>query len=119
MTGFRPIPLPIHAALRMATGFLTMVAPFLFGFQVPATITAIVVGSVVVGLSLAATPDERNRTPLPVAAVHALDWATVIGLMGAAVVVAFDGDRSAGIVLTAIASTQAAGNLLTRYSLTR
>ncbi|WP_354697432.1 hypothetical protein DSM112329_03059 [Paraconexibacter sp. AEG42_29] len=117
MTAVRLVPLPVHAVLRMTTGLLTMAAPFLFGFAVPATIMAIIVGSIVVGVSLIASPDERGRTSIPVSTVHALDWATVIGLLGAAAVVAADGDAVAGIVLTAIGAAQLAGNLTTRYSL--
>lgn len=117
MTAVRLIPLPVHAALRLATGLLTMAAPFLAGFDVPATLMAIVIGSVVVGVSLTATPDERGRTPLPVSTLHALDWALVIALTGAAAIVAFAGDSVAGAVLLAIAALQGAGNLTTRYSL--
>lgn len=117
MTALRLIPLPIHAALRMFTGLLTMAAPFLFGFDVPATVMAVVIGSLVVGVALTATPDERGLTPLPVSALHALDWATVIALMATAAAVATDGDDHAGIVLTVIAAVQLAGNLTTRYSL--
>jgi hypothetical protein len=117
VTAIRLIPLPIHAALRMLTGLLTMAAPFVAGFDVPATVLSVIIGSLVVGIALTATPDERGLTPLPVATLHALDWATVIGLMGTAVVVAADGDDRAGIVLTVIAALQLAGNLTTRYSL--
>lgn len=117
MPAIRLVPLPIHAALRMLTGLLTMAAPFLVGFEVPATMMAIVVGSIVVGVSLTATPDEQGRTPLPVSTLHALDWATVIALMGTAAVVASGGDARAGLALTAIGTAQLAGNLTTRYSL--
>lgn len=117
MTGMRLIPLPVHAALRMATGFLTMVAPFLFAFDAPATLSAVVIGALVVGVALVATPDERGRTPVAAEAVAAFDWALVLGLMATAVAVAAAGDAGAGLVLTAIASTQGVGNLTTRYSL--
>ncbi|MCW3041174.1 MAG: hypothetical protein JWM31_3079 [Solirubrobacterales bacterium] len=117
MTALRLIPLPIHAALRLLTGLATMAAPFLFGFQVPATIIAIVIGSIVVGVALTATPDERGLTPLPVSTLHALDWATVIGLMATAAIVAIDGDAPAGATLLLIALAQLVGNLTTRYSL--
>ncbi|MCW3015402.1 MAG: hypothetical protein JWO02_2494 [Solirubrobacterales bacterium] len=117
MTALRLIPLPVHAALRMTTGLLTMAAPFLAGFDVPATLVAIIIGSVVVGVSLAATPDERGLTPLPVSALHALDWGTVLAVMSAAAIVAADGDDRAGVVLVGIALVQLVGNLTTRYNL--
>lgn len=117
LTALRLIPLPVHAALRMMTGLLTMAAPFLVGFGTTATLLAIVIGAVVVGVALTATPDERGQLPLPVDAVHAADWMTVFALLGAAIVVAADGDSRAGGVLVAIALLQLAGNLTTRYSL--
>ncbi len=117
MTAVRLVPLPIHAALRMLTGLLTMAAPFLAGFLVPATLASIVIGALVVGVALASTPDERGTTPLPIATLHLLDWATVFALMSAAVLVAADGDDRAGLTLVAIAVAQLVGNLTTRYSL--
>lgn len=117
MTAVRLIPLPVHAALRMATGLLTMAAPFLAGFDVPGTLAAIVIGSIVVGISLFATPDERGRTPLPVSTLHAADWGMVLALMSTATLVAAGGDDRAGLVLVGIALVQMTGNLTTRYSL--
>jgi hypothetical protein len=117
LTALRLIPLPVHAALRMTTGLLTMAAPFLAGFDTPATLLAIVIGAIVVGVALTATPDERGLTPLPADAVHAADWTTVFALLGAATFVAAEGDDRAGGVLVAIALLQLAGNLTTRYSL--
>ncbi len=117
MTAIRLIPLPVHAALRMATGLLTMAAPFVAGFGVTATLVSIVIGAVVVGVALAATPDERGLTPIPVATLHAADWATVFALLLGATYVAADGDDRAALVLVAIALVQLVGNLTTRYSL--
>jgi hypothetical protein len=117
MTALRLIPFPVHAALRMATGLLTMAAPFLAGFGVRATLLAILVGAVVVGVALAATPDERGLTPVPVSTLHAADWVTVFALLLSATFVAAAGDHRAGLVLVAIALVQLGGNLTTRYSL--
>jgi hypothetical protein len=114
LTALRLIPLPVHAALRMATGLFTMAAPFLAGFGVQATLLSVVIGAVVVGVALAATPDERGLTPVPVSALHAADWGTVLALLLSATVVAA-GDRRAGVVLVAIALAQLMGNLTTRY----
>jgi hypothetical protein len=101
----------------MATGLLTMAAPFVAGFGVTATLLAILIGATVVGVALTATPDERGLTPLPVSALHAADWGTVFALLFAATYVAADGDDHAGVVLVAIALAQLVGNLTTRYSL--
>ncbi len=117
MTAIRLIPLPVHAALRMATGLFTMAAPFVAGFGVTATLLSILIGAVVVGVALTATPDERGRTPLPVSTLHAADWTTVFALLFTATYVAAGGDDRAGVVLVAIALVQLVGNLTTRYSL--
>lgn len=117
MTALRLIPLPVHATLRLMTGLLTMVVPFLAGFETPATIMAIVVGAFAVGIALVEQPDERGLTALPVSALHAADWATVLTVTFTAALVAADGDRRAGLVLAAIGLLQLAGNLTTRYSL--
>lgn len=117
MTALRLIPLPVHAALRMTTGLFTMAAPFVADFGVAATLLSIVIGAMVVGVALAATPDERGLTPLPVSALHAADWVTVFALLFAATYASAGGDDRAGLVLVAIAVLQLVGNLTTRYSL--
>lgn len=111
------IPLPIHTALRMATGLLTMLVPFLAGFEPPAMLMAVVIGALVTGVSLSALVDERGYAPISVATLHTLDYALVLSLFAVAVVVAVAGDTTAGLVLTAIALVQLAGNVLTKYSL--
>jgi hypothetical protein len=117
MTALRLIPFPVHAALRLITGLLTMVVPFLAGFEAPATVMAIVLGAFTVGVALVEQPDERGLVPVPVSALHAADWATVLAVTFTAALVAADGDRHAGLVLAAIGLLQLAGNLTTRYSL--
>lgn len=117
MTAVGLIPLPIHAALRMLTGLLTMLAPFVVGFEAPAMVMSVLVGAVVTGVALSAVADERGRTALPVSALHTLDYGLVLGLFAVALVVAVAGDTVAGVVLAAIAAVQLTGNLLTSYSL--
>ncbi len=117
MTAVRLIPLPVHAALRMATGLLTMLAPFVAGFEAPAMIMAVLVGAIVTGVSLSAVVDDAGRTALPVSALHALDYGLVLGLLAVAAILGLDGDTTAASVLTAIALVQLVGNLLTKYSL--
>jgi hypothetical protein len=117
MTAVRRIPLPLHAALRMVTGLLTMLVPFLAGFDAPAMLMAVAIGAAVTGVALSAVADERGRTALPLGTLHTLDYGLVIGLFLVAVIVAAAGDQTAGVVLTAIAAVQLVGNALTRYSL--
>jgi hypothetical protein len=119
MTAIRLIPLPIHAALRMATGLLTMAAPFLFGFADAGTVVAVVLGALVTGVAMSGVVDERGHTAIPIATIHAFDYGTVLGTLGASVVLGLAGDATAGVVLAAIALTQLGGNLLTKYSASR
>lgn len=117
MTAVRLLPLPIHAALRMATGLFTMLVPFLAGFDEPAMLMSVVIGSLVVGVSLSAVVDEGGRSAISVATLHTLDYGLVLGLLAVAVVVATAGDTTAGAVLAAIALVQLVGNTITKYSL--
>jgi hypothetical protein len=116
MTAIRLIPLPVHAALRLATGLVTMAAPFVFGLTPAAAVVAVLVGAVVAGIALSATPDERGRTSLPISTLHAFDYGAALGLLGAAAVLGLAGDGAAFVVLAAIAAVQLIGNLTTRYS---
>lgn len=119
MTAYRLIPLPVHGALEMLTGLFTMAAPFLFGFEAPATVIAVLVGAITVGIALAAASAEPAgaRGTLPVSAHHAFDHGLTFGLLGAALVVGIDGDHVASLTLSAIAVVQLMLNLTTRYSL--
>lgn len=116
MTALRLIPLPIHAALRMMTGILTMAAPFVFGFDAPATLVAVVLGALVTGVALGAVVDERGHTALPISTIHTFDYGTVFGTLGASVVLGAAGDAVAGVTLAAIALVQLGGNVLTKYT---
>ena len=117
MTAFRLIPLPVHSALRMATGLFTMLVPFLAGFAAPAMVMSVLVGALVTGVALCGVVEDDGLTALPVSTLHTLDYGLVLGLFGVAAVVAVDGDTAAGGILLAIATVQLFGNLLTKYSL--
>lgn len=111
------IPLPVHTALRMLTGMLTMLAPFAGGFEAPALVMAVAIGAIVTGVALTAVVDENGRSALSVATLHTLDYGLALGLLAVAVLVAAAGDTVAGVVLAAIALVQLAGNALTTYRL--
>lgn len=123
MTAFRLIPLQVHGALEMLVGLFAMAAPFLLGFEPAATVVSVVVGAVLVGLALAATAAGEPAGPgaqrgtLAVGTHHAADYGISIGLVGAAALVALDGDGVAGVTLGLLALTQLALNLTTKYSL--
>lgn len=116
MTVFGLLPLPVHAALRLLTGLLTILAPFALGFDPAGLVLSVVIGALVVGMALLAVGDERGRPVVPVASLFAWDYGVVLGTLGAALLLGVAGDTAAGLGLCAIALVQLGGNLLTRYS---
>jgi len=112
MTLTRLISLPTHGALELLAGMAILAAPFVLGFAGAATVIAVCLGALVVGLALAAATDDRG---LPVMAHAAFDWALALALFAAALLVAWDGDKAAGIVFGAAAATQLLLVATTRY----
>ena len=116
MTALRLIHLSTHAALRMATGMATMALPLLLGLSTAAGVVGVVVGVVMTGLALHAVADERGLPALPVGTLHATDWGMVVGVAGAALVLALARDPAGALTFAAIALVGAVGNPMTRYS---
>ncbi|MCW2991095.1 MAG: hypothetical protein JWM73_1689 [Solirubrobacterales bacterium] len=117
MTALRLISLPVHGALEMLVGFLVMVAPIALGLSAPAAVIGIVIGTLLVGLALAAVDVEaEGRRPLPIATHHSIDYGLVTGMLGAAVILGVAGDRAAAVLFAAAALLQLSLNLTTRYS---
>jgi hypothetical protein len=114
MSAIRLISLPLHGALEFAVGVLTMAAPFMLGFGPGATVAAVVIGALVVGLALAATVAEVN--PLPLAAHWAFDRGLAIGMLLAATGLAIADDRVAALYFALVGLFQLALALVTRYS---
>ena len=99
MTALRITPLSTHAALRMMTGMATMVLPLVLGLGAAAGVIGLVAGAVMTGLALHAVADERGLPALPVGTLHATDWGMVVGLAGAALVLALAHDPAAALDL--------------------
>ncbi|MFL5846693.1 MAG: hypothetical protein ACJ762_18580 [Solirubrobacteraceae bacterium] len=117
MTAIRLISLPVHSALEMLLGFLIAVTPIALGLSAPAGVIGVIVGTLVVGLALAATDVEgEGRHPLPIATHHSFDYGLVTGLLGAAVILGLANDRAAAVVFAAAALIQLTLNLTTKYS---
>jgi len=114
MTAFRLISLPLHGAAELLLGLVVMAAPFVLGFSAAATVTAFVIGAVVVGLGLAAATADLGG--IDVSAHTAYDLGIVLGLVGAAVVMAAASDARAAVFLAAVAAAQLALHSTTRYS---
>ncbi|MBA2347942.1 MAG: hypothetical protein H0V81_06560 [Solirubrobacterales bacterium] len=110
------IPLPVHTALRLATGLFTMLLPFLAGFDPPAMVVSVTIGMLVVGVALsAAGAEQADRSTVSGPNLESLDYGLVLALTAAAVVLAAVGASLAAVLLTAVALVQLAGNLLTDY----
>ena len=114
MTAFRLISLPAHGAFELLIGFGLMVAPFLLGFGGGATVIAIVVGALVVGLALGAAVGDTGA--IDIAAHYAYDIGISLGLLGAALASAIAGDQPAALVFLGAAVAQTGLNVTTRYS---
>jgi hypothetical protein len=103
----------MHAALEMLLGLATMVAPFLLDLGPAAAILGVVLGALLVGMALSLAVDEGS---LPLAAHHAFDYGLMFGLLGAAIVVGLEGDRTGTALLAGVGLSQLALNVTTRYS---
>lgn len=117
MTTLRLISLPVHGALEMLVGFFLMAAPLALGLSTAAAVFGVVVGAVIVGLALSSTGAEaEGRHTITVATHHAFDYGLVTGLLGAAAILGFAGDRLAAVLFATAALAQLALNVTTRYS---
>ena len=113
MTTLRLVPLPVHGALEMLVGLALMAAPFVLGLSTAGMVVAVVVGALVVGLALQSIETDRGVTS--VSAHHAADLGVLVGMAGAAVLLATV-DSTAAAVFGTAAALQLALNLTTRYS---
>ena len=116
LTAVRLIPLPVHVALRLASGLATMLVGALVDFEPTALVLSVMAGALAAGVALAALPDAQGRAAIGVGALHDLDYGLVFGLFAIGAVVGLGGDGQAALVLCAIAAVQLVGNGLTRYS---
>ena len=117
MTALRLISLPVHGALEMLLGFFVMAAPFALDLSAPAAVMGVTVGTLLVGLALAAVDVETDgRRPLAIAAHHSFDYGLVTGMLGAAVILSVAGDRTAAALFAAGALAQLTLNMTTKYS---
>ena len=116
MTAFRLISLGFHGALELLLGLALMASPFVLTFGPAATIAAVAVGTLIVGLALAAATIEEGGS---IAAHHAFDWGAVLGLAGAGILFALVGEVAAGTTFVVVAMAQTLLSLTTRYSLAR
>jgi NO-binding membrane sensor protein with MHYT domain len=109
---------PLHAALELATAIALIAVPFVIGLSVDATITAVIVGTILFGLAVSATGSEGRGT-LPISAHAIYDAAVAFVLVGAAIVFGLGGEVPALVFLLVAGVAQLTLNGFTRYSPSR
>jgi hypothetical protein len=108
----RPVSLPTHGATELLFGLVTLVAPFVLGFEPAAAVVTVVAGALVVGLAFSAVVEENVH----VGNHHAADYGVAIGFLALAAIVGLTTDRTAMLYLAAAAVAHFALNLSTKYS---
>ncbi len=110
----RVIPHETHAAVEIAGGGWVMVAPFLLGFGVAATIASVLVGALLISLAVQVSGPDRG---IPLAAHAGFDYAlaTASILLGVAIG-AVTGEWRSTVFLVAVGAALVALTASTRWS---
>jgi hypothetical protein len=103
----------MHGAVEMALGTSLMASPLFLAYGPAGTVLAILLGALLVGLALGASAEGDA---MPVSAHFALDRALSVGLAGASLLLAIDGDQIAAVALIVTAVTVGLLSVTTRYS---
>lgn len=113
----RSVSLPVHSAIEAIAAPAVMIAPFVLGFGVVATVIAVLVGAVLLGLALQG--DGPGRA-LPLSAHAGFDYAlSATAAIGGLAVGLGTGDWYAGIFLVGVGAAMAALTASTRFSAVR
>jgi hypothetical protein len=113
----RAISLPAHSALEVLAAPAIMVAPFVLGFGTAATVIAVAIGALLLGLALQAEGPHRT---VPVSAHEGFDYAlATVALAGGLGVGLVTGEWIAGVFLVGVGVAQVMLTALTRFSLAR
>ena len=113
----RSIPLAVHAAIEVFAAPAIMVAPFLLGFGQAATVVAVTIGALLLGLALQA---EGPRRTVPLSAHAGFDYllATTAIVSGVIVGIA-TGQALATVFLVGVGAAMMALTASTRFSVPR
>jgi len=113
----RAVSLPVHSAIEAIAAPAVMIAPFLFGFGLAASVISIALGAVLLALALQA--DGPGRA-VPVSAHAGFDYAlAAIAVAGGIIVGVATGDWYAGIFLVGVGVAMAVLAASTRFSAVR
>jgi hypothetical protein len=113
----RSIPLAVHAAIEVFAAPAIMVAPFLLDFGQAATVVAVTIGALLLGLALQA---EGPRRTVPLSAHAGFDYllATAAAIAGLVIGLATS-EWYAAVFLVGVGAAQVALTASTRFSLAR
>lgn len=113
----RAISLPVHGALEVLAAPAIMAAPFVLGFGQTATIIAVTIGALLLGLALQV---EGPRRTVPVSAHAGFDYAlAALALVSGLAVGLATEDWIAGAFLVGVGAAQVALTAATRFSVPR
>lgn len=113
----RSIPLAVHAAIEVFAAPAIMVAPFLLDFGQAATVVAVTIGALLLGLALQA---EGPRRTVPLSAHAGFDYLLAIAAAIAGLVIGLaTGEWYAAVFLVGVGAAQVALTASTRFSLAR
>ena len=113
----RGISISLHSAVEVIAAPAIMVAPFLLGFGPAATVLAVLLGVVLLGLALQLDSPARSMGLQAHAGFdYVLAFAAVIGGLAVGLV---DGEWSAAVFLAGIGAALVALSAATRFSTAR
>lgn len=117
MTIFRHIPLWLHAGVETLLGPAVMVAPFLFGFGLAATVVSVLVGVLLLTLALQIPGPQRS---ISLSSHASFDYALAVFAVTAGLTVGIAiGSWGAAAFLVGIGAAMVALTASTRFSAPR
>jgi hypothetical protein len=110
----RVIPHETHAAVEIAGGAWVMVAPFLLGFGLAATVASVLLGALLISLAVQVSGPSRG---IPLAAHAGFDYALAAATIVAGFAIgAITGEWRSTVFLAAVGTALAALSASTRWS---
>ena len=106
----------VHGAVEMILAPAIMVAPFLLGFEGPATVVSVAIGAALIGLSLQA---EGTGRAVPLSAHAGFDYTLAAIATTAGIWIGLTSGSAAGIFLVGVGAVLAALTASTRFSAVR
>lgn len=113
----RSISLSVHSAIEIVAAPALIVAPFLLGFGIGATLISAAIGSLLLGLALQV---EGPRRTVPLSAHAGFDYIlAIVAVSGGLTVGLATGDWNAAIFLVGVGAAQVMLTASTRFSVAR